>query len=891
METLEQRTNATEDDLGILTSGRLRELLGYAGIGVGIERLGGETISANATLAAILGYSLEDLRDKRFWDYTHPSCRDEDRTLFQELVDGRRASYTVEKRYICRDGRTTWGRLTRTLLHGADGKPAYAVGITADINERKKAEDALQKSEARYRNFAECASDWFFEIDQAGRLQYVSEGFDRSTGLASSEFVGRSLYEIVEPRSLTFSAKRAIRALRDRLPFRHVELELRQVDGDARWIQASANPVFDPDGGFLGYQGAATDITKRVLSEQALRESQRLYANVVESAPVGICIHQDGRFVFMNPKAVQIFGAREASELIGLSNLEVVADDAREGMRETIRRRYEEGSEERVEMPHRRLDGRTVLLRSTGSAVSFNGRSAIQAVFEDVTEERRIQSALEESEARLRAIVEASPAGIILKDSERRFVLANPAFCRFLECSAEDVLGRRSEDFLPPELAARSLRGDADIEAGCPTVTGEFCRRTRAGTPLHLSEVKFPIRGAKNELLGIGSIVTDVSESKRAGDALRSSGAMLRTLIDHIPAEVSVKDLSGRYVLMNRHTERSHGATDWESVPRTARDYFLPDHAAMVEEVERKVVEERVPLQYERTNMLKDGSRMTVLATKFPIMNAAGEVIRIGTIASDITARKKIEEDLRLAKEAAEVGSRAKTQFLANMSHELRTPLNSIIGFSELIRDETFGPLGHPKYREYVGDVLASGRSLLDLISDILDISRVEAGGMVISESWLDVAEVVRAAIRDLASRAGSEGVALETEMIEPLPKLFADELRIRQILINLLSNSVKFTPTGGRVTVRGYTSASAQLVLEVADTGIGIPDDKLQIALSVFGRIADPLTRSREGAGLGLPLSKKLAELHGGTLEVESEVGIGTTVRVAFPRERTGTI
>jgi signal transduction histidine kinase len=222
------------------------------------------------------------------------------------------------------------------------------------------------------------------------------------------------------------------------------------------------------------------------------------------------------------------------------------------------------------------------------------------------------------------------------------------------------------------------------------------------------------------------------------------------------------------------------------------------------------------------------------------------------------------------------------------MSHELRTPLNAIIGFAEMIEQEKLGALDHPQYRDYVDDILTSGRHLLDLISDILDLSRIEAGNAKLTEDVLDLADSLNACMRLIAERAKANGVELRCELPQGLlPLLGADPRLVKQILINLLSNAVKFTPRGGSVTARLRASPDEGYVVEIADTGIGIAPRDIPKALSRFQQIDSQMNRRYQGSGLGLPLSKALVELHGGSLTLESELGAGTTVTVRFPPER----
>jgi signal transduction histidine kinase len=247
----------------------------------------------------------------------------------------------------------------------------------------------------------------------------------------------------------------------------------------------------------------------------------------------------------------------------------------------------------------------------------------------------------------------------------------------------------------------------------------------------------------------------------------------------------------------------------------------------------------------------------------------------------------RLAEDLAAARDQAEEANRTKSMFLATMSHELRTPLNAIIGFSELIGGEMFGPVGNESYREYANDIRESGQHLLDLINDILDLSKLEAGSDELREENIDVAEIVRSVKWLVTARARDDSVELATELAEALPNLRADTLKLKQILINLLSNAIKFTDTGGKVTLKAWCSDQGGYVFQVIDTGIGIALEDIPKALSPFQQIDNMLNRKYEGTGLGLPLSKTLAEMHGGSLDLQSQVGVGTTVTVRFPAER----
>lgn len=354
----------------------------------------------------------------------------------------------------------------------------------------------------------------------------------------------------------------------------------------------------------------------------------------------------------------------------------------------------------------------------------------------------------------------------------------------------------------------------------------------------------------------------------------QESAQVIETLIGNIREGIIVTTPDGSVLSVNAAARRMfdlpEGPEGEVADLRLERLIMLDENDAPAEEKVREAMGITV------------GGRRFVVEASINDYRTHGEN-RLLWIVRDISERKAKEEALQAAKESAEEANRLKSQFLATMSHELRTPLNAILGFSEVIRDQTFGADAGSRYRDYASDIFLSGTHLLELINDILDLSKIEAGGYVLNHETLDLSEIAGECVAAVQTVAQKQGISLKADLPDARCPLVADRRSARQIFLNLLSNAIKFTPAGGTVTLRLEARQGGYTII-IEDTGIGIEDGQLPHLFEPFRQADETIAREYGGTGLGLAITKKLVAFHSGTIQVNSEPGAGTTVRVDLP-------
>ncbi len=379
------------------------------------------------------------------------------------------------------------------------------------------------------------------------------------------------------------------------------------------------------------------------------------------------------------------------------------------------------------------------------------------------------------------------------------------------------------------------------------------------------------------------------AKERRHRRDLKATRNNLRGIVDTVPAMVSVADRDGNFVFINQYLAAFVGKTPQEAIGAPIEDILGAKYGEREKAANAEVFRGAGTLSgYEEEVTDASGLVRTFLSTKSALRDEDNRIVNVITVAQDITFRKWIESELREAKDAAEAASRVKTEFLANVSHELRTPLNAIIGFAEGISDGVFGDPDLERYREYTRHISMSARHLKAIIDDILDIANLESGGLDVNRTEADAVAAVSDIVQAAEPSAAQARVTLRVAGDTDVPAIHTDPDRLRQILSNLVSNAIKFSPEGGEVQIELTDDCDGDVRISVKDSGMGIAAEDLPLATDRFGRLTgDPMSNPVSGMGLGLPLSISLAELIGARVDIDSQKGAGTRVTLRFPAKK----
>jgi PAS domain S-box-containing protein len=607
-------------------------------------------------------------------------------------------------------------------------------------------------------------------------------------------------------------------------------------------------------------------------AQRRAHRSEENLRRIIEHAPEVVAINRysDGRFILVNQEFQKRFDVKSS---LGRTPPEVNLRVARTIMKQVLTKLAENEVVRDVEFEFSKEDGTRALFLVSCILAEVNEEKCVITFARDVTAIKEIERKLRESEAMMRKIFDDSSDPMTVIDAETNtFVDANRAYLRFNGLtSKEEVLGARPVRFIPRETVHRInelLLHDGQIlnqEFEFPNSEGKL-------VPMLLSVSTMELGGR----LRYVTTVRDISTVREVEGKLRASEAMLRKIFEASPDSITVARLSdGTFQAVNDSFVRQFGFTREEAIGKTEHQLGLWADLRQAREVMKRLLDQSVITHTEVTLRRRDGLTLPCLVSA--ALTDIGSELCAVAIVHDITELKRTELELVQAREAALAASRAKSEFLSSMSHEIRTPMNAVLGMADLLAETELSG----EQRRYLDIMVANGNALLELINSILDLAKIEAGRMQIEKSDFELTDLIEKTISTFGVRAHGKGLELAARIEPGVPDyLVGDPLRLRQILVNLLGNAVKFTEIGQVVLTVAKApdcEQTGELTFTVTDTGIGIAPDQIQHIFSSFTQADSSTTRKFGGSGLGLSIVKRLADLMGGHIIVESEVGKGS--------------
>ena len=770
--------------------------------------------------------------------------------------------------------------------------------LRRELKLREIAENECYKSEERYRLIAEHAEDMIWTMNMNLQLTYVSPSVERALGYSAQEILASTPEKFLTPDSYAAGVKifneEANRAQPRPNPnyARMIELEYRRKDDSTFWVEMKFSFFRAANGRPIAVLGVGRDVTERKQAEDILRKSDDRFRQMFQShsAVMLLVDPNSGAIIDANLAAVRFYGyPKEKLVHMFIDAINMISPQQIAEAREQTKNKQRD----RWLFPHRLADGQIRMVEVRSSPVDINGQPLLFSIIEDVTEH---QQALEQLEILKHSIEMASDSAYWL-DTDGQFTYVNHAGCRDLGYTREELLKMRIGDINPLATGEKWNQVWQQLRKN-KFYLSESIHRRKDGSkfPVEITSTYIQFGGREY----CNGFAKDITERKQAEEALRESEQRFRTLIEQSSEGITLISEEGNILEWNRAMEQISGFSReqavgqpvWEvQIQLIPSEHRSPQAAELAKRSFMTVLQTgEIPFGNHLDVKIQTpgGERKIVTQTIFVIKTAGG--YRIGSIVLDITKRKQIEEELRslndqleqrVADRTAELNhtnieleraNRVKDEFLANMSHELRTPLNSILGLSESLLEERFGTLNNYQHKS-LQIMEASGHHLLELINDILDLSKLEAGKFDYYPQVISVDEICRASLAFVKSQAAKKSITVTYTNEASVLQIFADARRLKQILVNLLTNAVKFTLENGHVTLQvDCEPLEERIRFSVIDDGIGIAAKDLQRLFQRFVQVDSSLNRQYEGTGLGLAIVQKLTDLHGGSVHVESD-------------------
>jgi len=761
-------------------------------------------------------------------------------------------------------------------------KNVYVINIMSKSTKQKRVELALRNSETYLYTLVHTIPDLIWLKDKDGVYLTCNSMFERFFGASKADIIGKTDYDFVDRELADFFRENDRKAMEAGKSTSNEEWVTFADDGHRAYLDTIKTPMYDSNGILLGVLGIGRDISERKLNEQIIQDSEKRFRAIFDQAPIAIAlIDRQGHPIISNLPLSKMLGYSN-DELSKMKFIEFTypadIDKDLDQFNDLI-----SGKISRYSMEKRYIQKNGNLIWANLFVTTLSGNASmpleIIGMVEDITVQKQAEVKLRNSEERFKILFDYAPDAYYLTDMSGNFIDGNIAAEKIIGYEKNELIGHNffnlkllsPNQFLKAEaLLAKSILGQA-------TGPDEFELNQKNGSKISVEIRTYPVR-IQNKDIVLG-IARDITGRKLAEKEI----AMLAHSLKSVNECVSITDLDNNILFVNESFLRTYG---YEINELIGKNISIVRSQSNNEHQVNEILQSTILGQWqgELLNKRKDGSEFPIYLSTTIIKDTDSKPIGLIGVAKDITERKHAEKEILEAKVKAEQSDRLKSAFLANMSHEVRTPLNSIIGFSELLADSYFD---EDQKKEFIQNIIISGNNLLHVISDIMDISKMESGEITIRKKQINAREYISSVKEQFTFQA--EEKKLEFRLIYPEEVeetlIFADDERLRQIFNNLMSNAIKFTMNGS-IEI-GYQHKDEMVEIFVRDTGIGIPAKYHDIIFERFRQVEVEKSRTYGGNGLGLAISKKLVELMGGKIWLESEVGRGTVFYFTLPAFR----
>ncbi len=738
-------------------------------------------------------------------------------------------------------------------------------------------------SNQRFVDVSDVSEDWIWETDADLRFTFLSARNEEILGHPPTFYYGKRRDEFMVQELLEREeVKQHFRELEAHKPFTKFSYQIVDADGVTRTFRVSGIPRHDDQGVFLGYRGIGTDASDEENAKRAAQDAHQDLLEAIESMNDGFVLYDaEGKLLLCNSRLKELYPKTAHLHVPGTNFVDLARADIEigglpeftGGLEAWMKNRSKLGEKSAEAFEFKTRDG--LWMRCT-DYLTESGK--VVGIRRDITTQKNAEKMNRQSEEYFRSLIEDGVDVISVLDKNGLMKYASPSMYRELGYAEADMIGHAPSEHIHPDDLQR-VRAAFDKVSPESAILEPINYRFQAadGRWLHI-ETHGRNQYNHEAVRGFVLISRDVTRQRHAELALTETQERLKSVILNAPLILWATDEQGVVTM----TEGSALSVFDLTANKEIGQSVFKIHA------ERPGILEglRSALRGIHSSSSEIIGDYIMDVTYMPSKSEDGKVLGAFGIAMDVTQRHKAVQEMVEAVEAAKLANQAKSEFLANMSHELRTPLNAIIGFSQMLQLELGGKLGE-KHLSYARDIFDSGEHLLQLINDILDLSKIEAGKLQLFEESFDLKSAISSSVRFIEDQARSRNIKLDVTIDDNLPYLFADERMTKQILINLLSNATKFTPIGGKVEIRAYTPNSGELTIEVEDTGIGMSREEIPQAMAAFSQVENIFIRSHTGTGLGLPLVKSMVDLHDATMGIASEPGKGTKVTVSFGQDR----